>query len=74
MKKLSYTFNLKLAFDFKKSSTSSISESNEVNTQVDPNKTKSLMTMLVALGPWAGLLAISMKIVYFVLIAPPVIF
>lgn len=74
MKKLSYTFNLKLAFDFKKNSTSSTVESGGGDVQVDPNKTKSLMTMLVALGSWAGLLAISLKIVYFMLVTSSVFF
>jgi hypothetical protein len=54
MKKWNFTFNLKLAFSFKKNYTSSTREGGEANMQVDPNKTKFLMTMFLALGPWIG--------------------
>ncbi|WP_122096185.1 hypothetical protein [Rahnella sp. Larv3_ips] len=64
MKKINYTFNLKLAFDVKKKYTPPTLEGGGVNVQVDPNKTWGLMTTLVALAPWIGLITIILKLVY----------
>lgn len=51
-----FSFNLKLAFDFKKSSTPLATESGEVNTRVDPSIYRKLITLLEGLMPWIKLL------------------
>ncbi|CFQ33610.1 Uncharacterised protein [Yersinia kristensenii] len=60
--KCNYTFNLKLAFGFKKSSTLPTKESGKVNAQVDSSNKKSLMTTLLALMPLVRFITICLKI------------
>ncbi|PWC12650.1 hypothetical protein [Brenneria corticis] len=65
--KKKYRFNLKLAFDVEKSLTDSARDSDLVEKQVDSNKNRELMTMLVALGPYVAFVAALIKL-YCVLI------